>query len=95
MMMDESMLSELKALTSSGDLLDLARQMRNVGVESLLFCGADGRIARVVTDRQIAHLASVDARDPARAGVPEPAGDPHRDELPQQAARRALPANQS
>lgn len=58
--------SELLRLTPSGDLLDLAREMRQLGVESLLFAGPTGRIQRVVTDRQIASLAA----DPELPPVP-------------------------
>lgn len=50
--------TELLRLTPSGDLLDLAREMRDMGVESLLFAGPSGRITQVVSDRQIAHLAA-------------------------------------
>lgn len=56
--------AELLRLTPSGDLLDLARQMRDMGVESLLFCSPSGRIEQVVTDRQIAHLATSPAQVP-------------------------------
>lgn len=55
---NESVRAELVALSASGDLLDLARHLRELGVESLLFARPDGRIERVVTDRQIAHLAT-------------------------------------
>ena len=85
--LDPSTRSELLRLTPSGDLLDLARQMRDLGVESLLLCAPSGRINQVVTDRQIAHLAanpdlaSVGAAPPAadsrvvepRSAVPKPA----------------------
>jgi len=54
----ESIEELLLRLSPSGDLLDLAREMREQGVESLMFAGRDGRIATVVTDRQIAYLAA-------------------------------------
>lgn len=54
----ESVRRELVALTASDDLMNLARHLRELGVESLLFARPDGRIDRVVTDRQIAHLAT-------------------------------------
>ncbi len=59
--------AELLRLTPSGDLLDLARRMRDMGVESLLFAAPSGRIDQVVTDRQIAHLAA--NPDPALDGA--------------------------
>ncbi len=59
---NESTYQELLALTPTGDLMDLARRLRENGVESLLICGPDGRIEQVVTDRQIAQLASPDTR---------------------------------
>lgn len=59
---NESTYKELLALTPSGDLMDLARRLRQQGVESLLMCRPDGQIAEVVTDRQIAQLASPDTR---------------------------------
>ena len=59
--------TELLRLTPSGDLLDLAREMRQMGVESLLFCSPNGRIQQVVTDRQIASLAA----DPELSPVPD------------------------
>lgn len=66
---------ELLQLTPSGDLLDLARGMRDMGVESLLFCAPSGRIRQVVSDRQIAHLAA--NPDPVPTAVPvPPAGSP-------------------
>ncbi len=65
--MNASTRSELLRLAPSGDLLDLARQMRDMGVESLLFCRPSGRIEQVVTDRQIAHLAATP--DPLRTAA--------------------------
>lgn len=62
--------AELLKLTPSGDLLDLAREMRDMGVESLLFCAPSGRIRHVVSDRQIAHLAA--NPDPVPAALPGP-----------------------
>ena len=56
--MDHSTRSQLMKLTPSGDLLDLAREMREMGVETLLFCRPGGQIDQVVTDRHIAHLAA-------------------------------------
>ena len=55
---DRSTRSELENLTPSGDLLDLARAMRDMGVESLLICRPGGQIEQVVTDREIARLAA-------------------------------------
>ena len=55
---NELMWTRLSELTASGDPLDLAIQMRELGVESLLFCRPEGRIEQVVTDRQIAALAT-------------------------------------
>lgn len=86
--------AELLRLTPSGDLLDLARSMRDMGVESLLFCSPSGRIQQVVTDRQIAHLAANPDPVPADASaLPStvlPSGDtePARSEptIPQQGA---------
>jgi hypothetical protein len=48
----------LQQISPNGDLLDLAVQMRDRGVESLLFARSDGKILAVVTDRQIAYLAA-------------------------------------
>ncbi|MDQ2740567.1 MAG: hypothetical protein M3Y35_18545, partial [Actinomycetota bacterium] len=48
----------LQQISPNGDLLDLAVQMRDRGVESLLFARPDGKILAVVTDRQIAYLAA-------------------------------------
>jgi hypothetical protein len=62
--------AELLRLTPSGDLLDLARQMRDLGVESLLFTAPSGRIHQVVTDRQIAYLAANPAPVPAAVAGP-------------------------
>ena len=50
--------SRVEELGEAADLLELAMRMRDHGVESLLFAGSDGRITRVVTDRQIAALAT-------------------------------------
>ena len=72
--------ARLLRLTPSGDLLDLARQMRDMGVESLLFCAPSGRIAQVVTDRQIAHLAA--HPDPVPATVGGSPADPTAVESP-------------
>ena len=55
---DDVTRAHLCGLTPSGDLLDLALQMRQMGVESLLISRPDGRIRRTLTDRQIAHLAA-------------------------------------
>lgn len=66
--------TELLRLTPSGDLLDLAREMRQMGVESLLFCSPAGRIQQVVTDRQIASLAATP--DPVPLATDVPAVDP-------------------
>ncbi len=62
---NESMWTRLSQLTASGDPLDLAIQMRELGVESLLFCRPEGRIEQVVTDRQIAALATRHGGDDA------------------------------
>ena len=59
---NESTYQELLALTPTGDLMDLARRLRQEGVESLLMCRPDGRIDQVISDRQIAQLASPDTR---------------------------------
>jgi hypothetical protein len=67
---NESTHQELLALTPSGDLMDLARRLRRQGVESLLICRPDGRIAQVVTDRQIAQLASPDSRAMTQFATP-------------------------
>ena len=50
--------SRVEELGEAADLLELAMRMRDHGVESLLFAGSDGRMTRVVTDRQIAALAT-------------------------------------
>jgi hypothetical protein len=64
-------------VSPSGDLMDLARGMREKGVESLLFAGPDGRITRVVTDRQVAHLAeSPVAESPAQPLAEAQVGPP-------------------
>jgi hypothetical protein len=69
---------ELLRLTRSDDLLDLAREMRDMGVESILFCTPQGRIRQVVTDRQIAHLAASYAAPSAapRSAEREPVSQP-------------------
>ena len=71
--LDSSTRTELLRLTPSGDLLDLALRMRDMGVESLLFCAPSGRINQVVTDRQIAHVAA--NPDPAPVGAAASAVD--------------------
>lgn len=71
---NQSTRAGLLRLTPSGDLLDLAREMRDMGVESLLFCASSGRIERVVTDRQIAHLAA--HPEPVSAGTVPISADP-------------------
>lgn len=50
--------SRVEELGEATDLLELAMRMRDHGVESLLFADPGGRITRVVTDRQIAALAT-------------------------------------
>ena len=70
---NESTHQELLALTPSGDLMDLARQLRARGVESLLICRPGGRISQVVTDRQIAALAAPDIHRSPRFKTPLPA----------------------
>ena len=75
---NESTREELLALTPSGDLMDLARQLREQGVESLLICRPDGRITQVVTDRQIASLASVEPGSLLRFDTPRPVGTAQR-----------------
>lgn len=65
--------ADLLRLTPSGDLLDLARQMRDMGVESLLFAAPSGRIEQVVTDRQIAYLAANPAPETSAAAEQQPA----------------------
>src|ERR1700712_3171592 len=67
---DESTHQELLALTPSGDLMDLARQLRNQGVESLVIGRRGGRITQVVTDRQIAQLAAPDSYPATRFDSP-------------------------
>jgi hypothetical protein len=75
---NESTREELLALTPSGDLMDLARRLREQGVESLLICRPDGRITQVVTDRQIASLASVEPSSLLRFDTPHPVGTAQR-----------------
>jgi hypothetical protein len=70
---NESTRQELLALTSSDDLMDLARQLREQGVESLLICRPGGRIAQVVTDRQIAQLATAESGPSLRFETTQPA----------------------
>jgi len=81
----------LRPLSPTGDLLDLARVMRELGVESLIFAGSDGRISTVVTDRQIAHLAaappnsaSVTGRRRQARSVEEPAASTPAAQVPSQ-----------
>lgn len=49
-------------------LLTTARRMRDVGVEALLLCDSNGRIRRVVTDRELASAAL--SRGVAASSVP-------------------------
>ncbi len=49
-------------------LLTTSRRMRDVGVEALLLCDSNGRIRRVVTDRDLASAAL--SRDVAAPSVP-------------------------
>jgi hypothetical protein len=54
---DESVRAELRRLSPSGDLVAMAGDMRRRGVDSLLVCRPDGRIARVVTEHRLRRLA--------------------------------------
>jgi hypothetical protein len=67
---NESTHDELLALTPSGDLMDLARRLRQQGVECILICRPHGQIVQVVTDRQIAQLASADTRAMTQFATP-------------------------
>jgi len=70
--LNESIRDRLLALTPSGDLMDLALQLREHGVESLLLCRPAGQIVQVITDRQIAQLASTEPSAALQIQEPEP-----------------------
>ncbi len=84
--------SRVEELGEAADLLDLAMRMRDHGVESLLFADSDGLITRVVTDRQIAVLATdLGGGQPVSVPYPRlerPAGA-ERETTPGRAARAA------
>ncbi len=75
---DESIRAELRRLSPGGDLVAMAGDMRRSGVDSLLVCRPDGRIALVVSEHRVRRLAQPEPQlhsgrsiDAVRAFVPE------------------------
>ncbi|MBA4068051.1 MAG: CBS domain-containing protein [Isosphaera sp.] len=71
MLVKEIMTRDVECVGPDDTLQTAARKMRDLNVGPLPVCGPDGRLAGMLTDRDVTVRATADGKDPTRATVRE------------------------